>query len=336
MSEFSHGPPNSLAELLEPNGYPEMLPSPAASNTPFSVKDILNLEHHQQKQPSPDLLSISLDALPSSCMLEPGNQAKYSPSQGLGAEVIKFLDQRNHATLPSSPDRNNAQHSGELRVDFSLQNDLQDPEPKSMEKRIIPEGKKNEDFEVPMRRIRRKPRILFSQAQVYELERRFKQQRYLSAPERDHLANVLKLTSTQVKIWFQNRRYKCKRQRQDKHLEFSTSPPAPRRVAVPVLVRDGKSCLGAPPSYGTPYNVSVAPYSYSIYPSCSPGTCEGDYSCMYSSMPPVQQSASVSPFVNMGMNFNVGNVSYPATPSQGHQGSGVSALQGNFHGIRTW
>ncbi|ROT85634.1 NK2-3/5 transcription factor [Penaeus vannamei] len=46
------------------------------------------------------------------------------------------------------------------------------------------------------------------QAQVYELERRFKQQRYLSAPEREHLAGLLKLTSTQVKIWFQNRRYK--------------------------------------------------------------------------------------------------------------------------------
>src|ERR1044071_7227872 len=51
---------------------------------------------------------------------------------------------------------------------------------------------------------RRKRRILFAQAQIYELERRFKQQRYLSAPEREHLANVIGLTPTQVKIWFQN------------------------------------------------------------------------------------------------------------------------------------
>lgn len=49
------------------------------------------------------------------------------------------------------------------------------------------------------------------QAQVYELERRFKQQRYLSAPERELMANSIKLTATQVKIWFQNRRYKNKR-----------------------------------------------------------------------------------------------------------------------------
>lgn len=48
---------------------------------------------------------------------------------------------------------------------------------------------------------------------MYELEQRFKQQRYLSAPERELLAQTLKLSSTQVKIWFQNRRYKNKRAR---------------------------------------------------------------------------------------------------------------------------
>ena len=119
--------------------------------------------------------------------------------------------------------------------------------------------------------------MLFSQAQVFELERRFKQQRYLSAPEREHLAQLLKLTSTQVKIWFQNRRYKCKRMRQDKTLELASIGP-PRRVAVPVLVRDGKACISGPPGsgiqnsggYGAPYNVTVTPYhSYpSSYNSC--------------------------------------------------------------------
>ncbi|CAH8456478.1 unnamed protein product [Schistosoma turkestanicum] len=63
---------------------------------------------------------------------------------------------------------------------------------------------------------RRKRRVLFTQAQVYELERRFKQQKYLSAPEREHLSQVINLTPTQVKIWFQNHRYKCKRAQKDK------------------------------------------------------------------------------------------------------------------------
>ncbi|NP_001089854.1 uncharacterized protein LOC734920 [Xenopus laevis] len=95
---------------------------------------------------------------------------------------------------------------------------------------------------------RRKRRVLFSQAQVYELERRFKQQKYLSAPEREHLASMIHLTPTQVKIWFQNHRYKMKRQAKDKvtqQLQQDNNlcqQQSPRRVAVPVLVKDGKPC----------------------------------------------------------------------------------------------
>ncbi|CAM9132640.1 unnamed protein product [Lampetra planeri] len=63
---------------------------------------------------------------------------------------------------------------------------------------------------------RRKRRVLFSQAQVLELERRFTQQRYLSAPEREHLAGLIHLSPNQVKIWFQNHRYKLKRQVKDR------------------------------------------------------------------------------------------------------------------------
>lgn len=107
---------------------------------------------------------------------------------------------------------------------------------------------------------RRKRRVLFSQAQVYELERRFKQQKYLSAPEREHLASMIHLTPTQVKIWFQNHRYKMKRQAKDKAAQQLQQeaglgpppPPSPRRVAVPVLVKDGKPCQNGagPPTPG--------------------------------------------------------------------------------------
>ncbi|XP_076267515.1 thyroid transcription factor 1-like [Rhynchophorus ferrugineus] len=96
---------------------------------------------------------------------------------------------------------------------------------------------------------RRKRRVLFTQAQVYELERRFKQQKYLSAPEREHLASLIHLTPTQVKIWFQNHRYKCKRQAKEKAMaeqnQHNQSSSSPRRVAVPVLVKDGKPCSGS-------------------------------------------------------------------------------------------
>ena len=45
---------------------------------------------------------------------------------------------------------------------------------------------------------RRKRRVLFAHAQIGELERRFRQQRYLSAPERERLAISIGLTPTQV------------------------------------------------------------------------------------------------------------------------------------------
>ncbi|XP_021136561.1 homeobox protein Nkx-3.1 [Columba livia] len=57
----------------------------------------------------------------------------------------------------------------------------------------------------------KRSRAAFSHTQVLELERKFSRQKYLSAPERARLAKHLQLTETQVKIWFQNRRYKTKR-----------------------------------------------------------------------------------------------------------------------------
>ncbi|KAK4472991.1 hypothetical protein MN116_004189 [Schistosoma mekongi] len=68
---------------------------------------------------------------------------------------------------------------------------------------------------------RRKRRILFSKLQTTKLEECFNEQRYLTASEREHLARILNLTPTQVKIWFQNHRYKMKRATQAD--EFSPS-----------------------------------------------------------------------------------------------------------------
>uniref|UniRef100_A0A8C9ZL66 NK3 homeobox 1 n=1 Tax=Sander lucioperca TaxID=283035 RepID=A0A8C9ZL66_SANLU len=60
----------------------------------------------------------------------------------------------------------------------------------------------------------KRSRAAFTHLQVLELEKKFNHQKYLSAPERAHLAGTLRLTETQVKIWFQNRRYKTKRKQQ--------------------------------------------------------------------------------------------------------------------------
>ncbi|KAM4730187.1 transcription factor LBX1a [Anableps anableps] len=58
---------------------------------------------------------------------------------------------------------------------------------------------------------RRKSRTAFTNHQIYELEKRFLYQKYLSPADRDQIAQHLGLTNAQVITWFQNRRAKLKR-----------------------------------------------------------------------------------------------------------------------------
>ncbi|XP_021432100.2 homeobox protein Nkx-3.2-like [Oncorhynchus mykiss] len=123
---------------------------------------------------------------------------------------------------------------------------------------------------------KKRSRAAFSHAQIYELERRFNVQRYLSGPERAGLAGALKLTETQVKIWFQNRRYKTKRRQMAAELasrNYSTPATLAKKVAVKVLVRDdqrqyGEDDLSSPPAMPLypAYQYGYYPYMYCFQP----------------------------------------------------------------------
>ncbi|XP_030586085.1 homeobox protein Nkx-2.3-like [Archocentrus centrarchus] len=339
-----------------------MLQSPLTS-TPFSVKDILKLEQQQQQQQQSGTLELThrihtqhLSGSPQqqqqqpphfqtapSCMLA---GARDSPSFSDGEDNLAYLS----ALAVREEERGETSLSPDMYVHPGLQGakleaaELEEQDSKNCG--LVPReeaaegGQCDSERPVQKQRSRRRPRVLFSQAQVFELERRFKQQRYLSAPEREHLATTLKLTSNQVKIWFQNRRYKCKRQRQDKSLEAAGQhhPPPPRRVAVPVLVRDGKPCLGGAQSYAasasTPYGSN--PYSYNGYPAYTYNSppYNTNYSCTYTSIPALPPSGTPSAFMNM----NLGNVSgLGSSPqAQTHQGTAVTSCQGSLQGIRAW
>ncbi|XP_061765867.1 NK1 transcription factor related 2-like,a [Nerophis ophidion] len=93
--------------------------------------------------------------------------------------------------LPSDPD-----HSSE-------ESTVTPPDPSSSHKRRRqdPSGTKP-----------RRARTAFTYEQLVALENKFRATRYLSVCERLNLALSLSLTETQVKIWFQNRRTKWKKQ----------------------------------------------------------------------------------------------------------------------------
>ena len=67
----------------------------------------------------------------------------------------------------------------------------------------------NSSIEIP--HDKKRTRILFTSWQVAELERLFAEQKYVSAQERSAISMRIGLSPTQIKIWFQNRRYKSKK-----------------------------------------------------------------------------------------------------------------------------
>ncbi|XP_057221217.1 homeobox protein HMX1-like [Malurus melanocephalus] len=121
---------------------------------------------------------------------------------------------------------------------------------------------------------KKKTRTVFSRSQVFQLESTFDVKRYLSSSERAGLAASLHLTETQVKIWFQNRRNKWKRQLAADLEAANLSHAAQRIVRVPILYHENSpaSALGftlphmSPPLVGFSSGVS---YPLGTFPAAS-------------------------------------------------------------------
>lgn len=165
--------------------------------------------------------------------------------------------------------------SGEYRQEFVFELKIRP----CVDPFVFPDSNTTEEKSIDQPKQRKKrSRAAFSHAQVFELERRFNHQRYLSGPERADLAASLKLTETQVKIWFQNRRYKTKRRQMA--ADLLAAAPAAKKVAVKVLVRDDRRQyspgeLLRPPLLPLQHSFYY-PYTYCLQPAWSLNSCTGN------------------------------------------------------------
>ncbi|XP_063597222.1 homeobox protein HMX3-like [Penaeus indicus] len=133
-----------------------------------------------------------------------------------------------------------------------------------------------DDADEDRKRRKKKTRTVFSRSQVFQLESTFDMKRYLSSSERAGLAASLHLTETQVKIWFQNRRNKWKRQLAAELEAANMAHAAQRLVRVPILYHDGSTSgveaahtpPAPPPTSSLPPQPSLPPYSL-YYPPVS-------------------------------------------------------------------
>ncbi|XP_065213031.1 homeobox protein slou-like [Planococcus citri] len=167
-----------------------------------------------------------------------------------------------HASRPGS--ENIQQYSEDEDDDVSIggegdKSDLDEDSDIAGSKRISGSKKSNGKSESSSKNSGkpRRARTAFTYEQLVALENKFKTTRYLSVCERLNLALSLSLTETQVKIWFQNRRTKWKKQNPGMDVNSPTVPPPP-------------------PTSGPPFFHPLA-YTTHHYPQTSPFSTNQSY-----------------------------------------------------------
>uniref|UniRef100_A0A8R1XXS3 Homeobox domain-containing protein n=1 Tax=Onchocerca volvulus TaxID=6282 RepID=A0A8R1XXS3_ONCVO len=202
-------------------------PSPGTLHIRKPELDAVNLDNNSILVPNsrmsmfefPWNLSVANSAALSSLSATPDLSSSVFPLQNFSLEQLTLMNDMRYSGLAKRLPSTTAVPQFALYAHLNMHND-------SRLNLTANHSGSNDDskssVQLRSQQTRRKPRVLFTQSQVSELEERFKLQRYVNAAERERLAATLGLTPTQVKIWFQNRRYKCKRMELDRTLQLSS------------------------------------------------------------------------------------------------------------------
>uniref|UniRef100_A0A3Q2PBI2 H6 family homeobox 3 n=1 Tax=Fundulus heteroclitus TaxID=8078 RepID=A0A3Q2PBI2_FUNHE len=239
----------------------------AAKDSPFSIKNLLNIEDKPPK-PTPPLGSSKgvFEGSFFSRLSELSLPRFELPGQRIGLSA-QYLERASAwwypYTLgfffPPTKDRRTP----------DLQKNEQDAKEESKETDQEEDWRRKQDELDPDKKPcrKKKTRTVFSRSQVFQLESTFDIKRYLSSSERAGLAASLHLTETQVKIWFQNRRNKWKRQLAAELEAANMSHAAAQRIVrVPILYHEsGASDANGSPGTNSPGGQSLLAFPHHMY-----------------------------------------------------------------------
>ncbi|MEQ2236138.1 Homeobox protein HMX3-B [Ilyodon furcidens] len=265
----------------------------AAKDSPFSIKNLLSIEDKPPK-PTPPLgsskgvfegsffsrlsdLSLPRFELPaqriglSAQYLERASAWWYPYTLGAHLRTASGLEKVNQREEERrTPDlQKNDQDAKEESADDDLALDESDADESKKETDQEEDWRRKSDELDPDKKPcrKKKTRTVFSRSQVFQLESTFDIKRYLSSSERAGLAASLHLTETQVKIWFQNRRNKWKRQLAAELEAANMSHSAAQRIVrVPILYHErGASDASGSPGTNSPGGQSLLAFPHHMY-----------------------------------------------------------------------
>ncbi|XP_018410479.1 PREDICTED: homeobox protein HMX1 [Nanorana parkeri] len=272
-----------------PDDSTENQSSTSARVSSFFIENLLGTEAKEEKKraSAEDRLPVQPNGVPGShlssvcCHLSPYNYNTQHGTFPLRENTMEWY-RRAQATYvgctsPETSDRDSPEISEGAERHYSRGYRKHSSDASEDKREDFPckeEEKAEQDSEQRSSR-KKKTRTVFSRSQVFQLESTFDMKRYLSSSERAGLAASLHLTETQVKIWFQNRRNKWKRQLAADLEAANISHTTQRIVRVPILYHENSpaTSLGfslphiSPPLVGFSSSVN---YPLATFPNSVP------------------------------------------------------------------